>query len=102
MRLVPSTRTSSTFPTRYDVPLCCHMLDDVDQALDAIALDVLGNLIAHRGGLGAGARRVDEREGAVEADLLDGTHRLVEVLLRLAGEADDDVGRQGEVGDRVA
>ena len=46
------------------------------------------------------ARRVDEREGAVEADLLDHLERLLEVALGLAGEADDDVGAEREVGDR--
>ena len=32
-------------------------------------------------------------------DLLDHLERLAEVLLRLAGEADDDVGREREIGD---
>src|SRR4051794_19048842 len=40
-------------------------LDDLDQALDPLALHVLGELPVHRGGLGALPRRVDEGEGAV-------------------------------------
>ena len=55
-----------------------------------------------RRGVGALPRRVDEREGAVEADLLDDLERLLEVGLGLAGEADDDVGAEREVGDRRA
>ena len=102
MRLGPSTRTSSTAPTRARVSLGGDALDDLDELLDPLALDLLRNLVGHRGCLGAGARRVDERERAVEADLLDDFERLGEVGVCLAGEADDDVGRQREVGDRCA
>ena len=61
-----------------------------------------GTWSGHRSRLGALARRVDERERAVEADLLDHLERLAEVVLGLAGEADDDVGAEGDVGDRGA
>ena len=77
-------------------------LHDVDEPLHPLSLDVLGDLLGHVGSLGAGPRRVDEREGAVEADLLDDLERLGEVRLGLAREADDDVGAEREVRHRVA
>ena len=81
------------------VPFARDPLDDFDQALDAVALDLVGNLALHRGRLRACAWRVDEREGAVVAHLLDHLEGLTEVLFRLAGKADDDVGGQREIGD---
>src|SRR5438552_11232501 len=75
-------------------------LHDVDELLDALALHVVRHLIRHRGRLGPGARRVDEGESTVEADLLDDLERLAEVVLGLTGEAHDDVRREREVGDR--
>ena len=81
------------------VPFVRDALDDLDEPLDPVALDLVRNLVRHRGRLGAGTRRVDEGERAVVADLLDHLERLAEVLLRLAGEADDDVGGQRQVGD---
>src|SRR5262249_28385453 len=77
-------------------------LDDLDQPLDPFALDVLGHLVRQRRSLRALARRVDEREGAVVADLLDRAHRLLELRLGLAGEADDQVSRQREIRNRAA
>ena len=62
-------------------------------------LQVLRYLVAHRRGLGAGAGRVHERECAVETDLLDRPKRFVEVRVGLAREADDEVGREGEIRD---
>ena len=79
-----------------------HALDELDESLDPLELHLVRNLIGHRRRVGAGARRVDERERAVEADLLDDLDRLAEVVLGLAREADDDVGREREVGDRRA
>ena len=65
-------------------------------------LDRLGHLVGHRCRVGAATRRVDEREGAVVAHLLDDGERLLEVRLRLAGEPDDDVGAERQVGNRLA
>src|SRR5262249_8009109 len=48
------------------------------------------------------ARRVDEREGAVVADRFCHLERLIEILVRLAGEADDDVSGQRAVGHVLA
>ena len=100
MRLGPSTSTSSIRPDALAVAGGGHALDRIDQALDPLALDLLRHLIGHRRGLGALPRRVDEREGTVVADLLDRRQRLLEVLLGLAGEADDQVGRERQIRDR--
>ena len=67
-------------------------LDGLDEPLHALYLDGVGHeALGDRGGLGAAAGREEEGEGAVVADLLDERERLLEVLLGLAGEADDDV-----------
>src|SRR3954451_21820181 len=87
-------------PDASGVPFCGDALHDLDQPLDALALQLVRDMARHRGRLGARARRVDEREGAVVADLLHDLERLTEVVVRLAGEADDDVGRDCEVRDR--
>src|SRR6187401_2077450 len=73
------------------VPLARDPLDDFYQTLDAVVLDLVGYLVWHARDFRAGTRRVDEREGAVVAHLLDHLEGLTEVLVRLAGEADDDV-----------
>ena len=49
-----------------------------------------------------GTRAVDEGERGVETDLVDQLHRLFEVLLGFAGEADDEIRRQRDVGPRLA
>ena len=72
---------------------------ELDEPLHPLDLDLVRHLVGHCRRLGAGARRVDEGEGAVVADLLDHLERLAEVRLRLAGEADDDVGPERKVGD---
>ena len=48
------------------------------------------------------ARREDEGVGVGEADLAHGAQRLVEFLVRLAGEADDDVGGERHTRNRPA
>jgi hypothetical protein len=67
--------------------------------LDAVALHVLVDLIRHCRRLGPTPGREDERERAVEADLLDQVDRLAEVVLCLAREADDQVGCQRKIRD---
>src|SRR5437016_3456938 len=84
------------------VPFVRDALDDVDQALDTFSLDVLRYLIRKLGGLRTSPRREDEGKGPVVADLLDCVDRLPEILLRLAGEADDQVGRERQIRDRRA
>ena len=65
-------------------------------------LTACGTWSSMLGGLGAAPRREDEGEGAVVADLVDDLERLGEVLLGLAREADDDVGRERAVGHVLA
>ena len=61
-----------------------------------------GTIPSDLGRVGATARAEDEGEGAVVADLLGDLERLGEVLLGLAGEADDDVGRDRRIGHVLA
>ncbi len=78
-------------------------LDDLDEALHPLHLHVVRHdALRELGGFGVPARAEDERERGVELHGLADLQRLLEVLLRLAGEADDDVGRQGDVGDAGA
>ena len=79
-----------------------NRLHDGDEPLDPLVLHLVRNLVRHRGRLGSLPRRIDEGERAVVAHLLDDLERLAEVVLGLAGEADDDVRREREVGDRRA
>ena len=60
------------------------------------------DLVAQVGGLGAPPRREDEGEGGVVADLVHDLQRLAEVVLGLAREPDDDVGRDRAVRDTRA
>ena len=84
------------------VPLAGHPLRQLDESLHPLGLHLVRDLVGHHGGLGAVARRVDEGVRAVVADLFDDLERLAEVGLRLAWEADDDVGAEGKVGNGVA
>ena len=102
MRDGPSTSTSSTRPTRAAFRSRAIRCVTLDEPLHPLDLHLVRHLVGHRRRLGAVARRVDERERAVEPDLLDDLERLAEVVLGLAGEADDDVGAEREVGDRRA
>ncbi len=79
-----------------------NALDGLDQSLHPLALHGMRKLVAELRRLGAAARREDERERGVVANLLDHVERLLEVLLGLAGEADDDVRRDGAVGHVLA
>src|SRR5262249_2995 len=75
-------------------------LDHLDKPLHALHLDIVGDEVVGEGGcLGLAAWRVDERERAVEADLLDHLQGLGEVGLGLPREADDDVGGERAVRD---
>ena len=72
----PSTSTSSVRPDEPLGALAGAALDDLDEALHRSHLDLVRRLVGQRRRLGAAARRVDERERAVEADLLDDLERL--------------------------
>ena len=52
MRLAPSTRTSSTVPTR-SVPLGRDPLHDVDEAFDPLVLHLVRDLVRQLRRLGA-------------------------------------------------
>ena len=95
-----STSTSSTSPTRRAFPLNCHALDDVDESLDALALHLIRYLIGHRCRLGAAARRT--QADAPSSRPLPLGAGVVKVAVGLTREADDEVGGEGEVGDRCA
>src|SRR4051812_16237874 len=78
--------------------LATRRLHHLDEPLHPLDRDlVLDELACEVRGLGVAARRVVEREGAVEADLLGDLERLCEVRLGLPREADDDVGRDRAV-----
>ncbi|OEI67234.1 hypothetical protein Cus16_3135 [Curtobacterium sp. ER1/6] len=70
-----------------------------DEPVVALLHDLLRQLVGHRRRGGARADGVLEGEGRREPRLLDHAERVREVLLRLTGEADDDVRRDGGVRD---
>ncbi len=70
------------------------------QDLQALLLELVGGVVDQIGRRGAGAGAVDEGEGEVETDVLDQLHGLFEVFLGLAGEADDEVRADADVGYR--
>src|SRR5712691_3404685 len=84
------------------VPQLRDPVYDLDEALDPLAFKLVRDLVPGRGCFGPLPRRVDESEGAVVADLLDDLDRLAKVIFCLSREADDDVRRQREVGNRGA
>ena len=70
-------------------------LDHLDEALHARDLHVVGDqALADQRSLGAAPRREDERERTVVANLIDHLERLARSPLGLAGEPDNDVGRE--------
>ena len=92
VRDVPWTSTSTSVPTSDWFRASGVGLDPLDEPLEPLVLDVLRHLALHATGMGAAARREDERERVVVSDLVDDLEGLAEVVLGLAGEADDDVG----------
>ena len=81
---------------------CQLAIDQLLQFAQAFGLHVFRNLIVHVGGRRAGARRILERERAGEADLVDQLHGVAEIRVGFAGEADDEIGGEGELGLRFA
>ena len=76
-------------------------LDDDSQPLESLGSHGgFDEPIGHLGRLGARPRREDERVGVVVLRGSSDLERGGEVVVGLAREADDDVGRHGEVGDR--
>ena len=68
----------------------------------ALALRSLGDLVAQPGGRCSGARAVFEAVGLGIADIGDQPQRIGEIAIAFPGEADDEVGRQREVGAGLA
>ena len=95
----PSTRTSNVPPHLRERAFERDPLLQLDQPVEALLHDLLGDLVVERGGARARPRRVLERVRAVEPRPLDHVERVGEVLLGLAGEPHDDVGRHRDVGD---
>ena len=97
VRLGPSTRTSIVRPTnRCACSRARRWTNSTSRSIRS-RFTGWGSWSGIVGGLGAAPGREDEREGAVVAHLVHDLERLGEVLLGLAGEADDDVGRQGAI-----
>lgn len=80
---------------------CARSVDAFLQALQAFELEFLRRIVGQVGRRRAGAR-AGRRERGVEADVVDQLHRLLEILCRFAGEADNEVGGQRQVGPRGA
>jgi hypothetical protein len=71
----------------------------LDEAVEPLLDDLLGDLARHRGRLGPGPRRVLERVRLVEPCRAHHIERSTEVFLGLSGEAHDDVGGDGHTWD---
>ncbi len=67
------------------------LIDALLEDRQALLLHLVRGVVGQVRGRGAGARAVDEGVGKVEADVLNQLHGLLEVLVGLAGEADDEV-----------
>ena len=74
----------------------------LEQAAHPVGLFLAGGRVGHLCGFRAGALGVDEGKQLHIADLLDQIQRLLEIFLRLTGEADDDIAREGDAGHGLA
>ena len=98
--LGPSTSTSSTRPMRAAVLRQRAALDHHAEPFEPLGDDVGRDEVVDAGrGFGAGSGREDERVRAVVLGVGDDIERALEVVVGLAREADDEVGRDGEIGD---
>ena len=78
------------------------IVEQVLQGRQALALDGVRNLIRQGRRRGAGADTVLERIRLGESDVFGQPQCGPEVRLRLAGKADDEIRRQGDIGPRAA
>ncbi len=101
--LGPSTMTSSMRPTRARcLASALRSTTTRKRWKRSAATAGLDEAVAHLGGFGAGPRREDERVRVVVLGGGSDLERPLEVVVGLAGEADDDVGAHGQVVDRGA
>src|SRR5262249_16727353 len=77
-------------------------LDNRDELLEPCMLYLLANRVTEVGGRRPVPRREDEGERTVVAHVLDEGDGLGEVVVGLAGESDEGVGAEREIGDRGA
>ena len=97
-----SNSTSVTLPMRARPNSACLARIERLQAGEALGLDGFADLLVHGRRRGARPRAVFEGVGRGVADLLDETKRVVEIGVALAGEADDEIAGERDVGPRLA
>ena len=101
--LAPSLHQDLDLPTH---PLAVLLFGDpvlqIDQAVQPLHPLRLGHLVGEEAARSPGPGRVGEHEGRIEAGLFDHLQGPLELGLGLAGEADDDVGGDSQVGKRLA
>ena len=93
-----SNSTGSVRPTQRSANARCWRSISRCRRASRSAFTLFGNLVAELLGRRAGPRAVLERICRGEADLGEQGERRLEFRFRLAGEADDDVGRKRESG----
>lgn len=76
------------------VGLKCEVLNKIGKAVEAVLNDVVRCWVVNFCGWGPWTFGIDEGIGRREVDLLDKRQGILEVLLSLAGKADDNVGRK--------
>ena len=72
------------------------------KTVEPLVLHGIGDIVFDCRGRSSFARRIDECESSVVFDLLAQSQRIFELLIRLIGESDDDVGRDRAAGDLLA
>ena len=97
-----STRTSSTLPTRASLRRALPLLLVGVQDLEAAQLLVSGTSSASRSAVVPGRGEYAKTKRPSKPTVSDELERRLELVLGLAGVADDDVAREGQVRDAVA
>ena len=105
--MAPSSSTSSmmtsmVWPTLAAVSSRAHLLLRRHEAVPALLLHLVRHRVADGVGGGAFDRLVLEAADARELRLLQPVEQELEILLRLAGEADDEGRADGEIGTDLA
>ena len=65
--------------------------------LQSLELDLLLRVVFVRSCGRTGTRRIDKREARIKTHLLDQTHRLGKVFLRLSGKAHNEIRRNTDI-----